>query len=379
MAIRWLVSEREGGIYFYNDWKSHTAWGETRFDYGRGEVRQYLCDNALRWLEQRFADGLRWDSTGSIRNVYDQNNDPPNDIPDGWSLMQWINSLIGQGQPWKISIAEDLKENDWITKDAGAGGAGFDSQWSASFVGVLRKAVVAVDDQDRDMNAVAGAIGQKFNNNAFQRVIFTESHDADSTTYGGKRVPELISPGAADNWFAKKRSTLGAASILTAPGIPMLFMGQEFLAWGQFQDDQELDWTDGARFTGITQLYRDLIRLRRNWFNNTAGLRGQNVNVHHINNTDKLVAFHRWDNGGDGDDVVVVLNFANRGYANCSIGFPRMGLWRVRFNSDWNGYDPSFGNWFSYDTNANGGSQDNMPTGGNIGIGPYSVIILSQD
>jgi len=51
----------KGGIYFYNDWRSHTEWGETRFDYGRGEVRQYLCDNAMRWLEGRFADGLRWD------------------------------------------------------------------------------------------------------------------------------------------------------------------------------------------------------------------------------------------------------------------------------------------------------------------------------
>jgi len=369
----------KGGIYFYNDWKSHTAWGETRFDYGRGEVRQYLRDNALRWLEQRFADGLRWDSTGSIRNVYDQNNDPPDDIPDGWSLMQWINSLIGQREPWKISIAEDLKDNDWITKDTAAGGAGFDSQWSASFVGLLRDAVVAVNDQHRDMSAVAGAIGRKFNNDAFQRVIFTESHDADSTTYGGKRVPELISPGAADNWFAKKRSTLGAASVFTSPGIPMLFMGQEFLAWGQFQDDQELDWVDGAHFAGITQLYTDLIHLRRNWFNSTAGLRGQNVNVHHVNNTEKLLAFHRWENGGNGDDVVIVLNFANRGYANYSIGFPRAGLWRVRFNSDWSGYDPYFGNWFSYDTDANGAPQDNMPACGNIGIGPYSVIILSQD
>jgi 1,4-alpha-glucan branching enzyme len=61
----------KGGIYFYNDWRSHTDWGDTRFDYGRGEVRQFLRDNALRWLEQRFADGLRWDSVGSIRNVKD--------------------------------------------------------------------------------------------------------------------------------------------------------------------------------------------------------------------------------------------------------------------------------------------------------------------
>src|SRR5258708_19432066 len=101
----------KGGIYFYNDRRSTTAWGETRFDYGRGEVRQYLRDNALRWLEQRFADGLRCDSVGSIRNVFDQDNDSAHDIPEGWSLMQWINSLIEQPQPWKISLAKDMKHN----------------------------------------------------------------------------------------------------------------------------------------------------------------------------------------------------------------------------------------------------------------------------
>ena len=369
----------KGGIYFYNDWRRQTAWGDTRFDYGRGEVRQYLCDNALRWLEERFADGLRWDSVGSIRNVRDENNDPADDLADGWSLLHWINDLIGQRQPWKVSIAEDLKENEWITKETGAGGAGFDSQWSASFVGVLRDAVTTLNDQARDMNAVSGSIGQKFNGNAWERVIFTESHDADSSTYGGKRLPELISPGQADSWFAKKRSTLAAAALMTAPGIPMLFMGQEFLSWGQFDDDRQLDWSNATRFPGIIQLYRDLIHLRRNWFNNTRGLRGQNVHVHHLNNSDKVIAYHRWDQGGNGDDTVVVLNFANRSYSSYHIGFPRSGRWRVRFNSDWNGYDGFFGNWASYDTDASGLPQDSMPTSADIGLGPYSAIILSQD
>lgn len=67
--------------------------------------------------------------------------------------------------------------------------------------------------------------------------------------------------------------------MLTAPGIPMLFMGQEFLASGWFDDDKMLDWSNAWRFSGITQLYRDLIHLRRNWFNTTRGLRAQNVHV----------------------------------------------------------------------------------------------------
>jgi 1,4-alpha-glucan branching enzyme len=367
----------KGGIYFYNDWRSSTSWGDTRFDYGRGEVRQYLSDNALRWIQQRFADGIRWDSVGSIRNVKDQNKDPADDIPDGWSLCQWINSEIQSAQPWKISIAEDMKDNDWITKTQGAGGAGFSAQWGAGFVSNVRDGLITPDDNSRSMFAISSMLTQRFNGDAFQRVIFTESHDADSN--GAQRLPEMISPGNAWSWWAKKRSTLGAAALLTAPGIPMLFMGQEFLAAGWFDDNRMLDWTNAWRFGGITQLYRDLMHLRRNWFNNTRGLRGQNVNVFHVNDLSKLIGMHRWDSGGQGDDVVVLLNFSTQGYPSYELGFPQGGTWRVRFNSDASVYDAFFGNWQTFDTAANGAGIQGMPFSASISIGPYTAVILSQD
>lgn len=161
----------------------------------------------------------------------------------------------------------------------------------------------------------------------------------------------------------------------------MIFQGQEFLEWGSWSDSGSIDWSKKDRFRGIWDLYQSLIRLRRNWFDNTRGLRGQNVNVYHVNNNDKLIAFHRWDNGGAGDDVVVVVNMAARSYDSYSIGFPRDGFWWVRFNSDWNGFSPDFGNHPSYNTvafNSGSGDPDGMPFRGNIGIGPYSVLILSQ-
>ena len=367
----------QGGIYFYNDWRSKTQWGDTRFDYGRGEVREFLRDNALRWLEQRFADALRWDSTGSIRNVYDANDDSADDLADGWSLMQWINGLVAQRQPWKMCIAEDMKDNEWLTRDSGAGGAGFGAQWGAGFVATVRAALIASDDGSRDMDAVAGMIAQRYNGNAFQRVIFTESHDADSN--GQQRLPEMIWPGSALSWFSKKRSTLGAAVVMTTPGIPMIFMGQEFLCGGWFDPDTQLNWSNAAALPGIILLYRDLIRLRRNGLNNTRGLCGQNLNVHHIDRGNKIIAFHRWDQGGSGDDVVVVVNFSNASFGNYTIGLPRSGGWRVRFNSDWNGYDPSFASVPGSDTSADGGPYDSLPFSGNLGFGAYSALILSQD
>ena len=92
-----------------------------------------------------------------------------------------------------------------------------------------------------------------------------------------------------------------------------------------------------------------------------------------------MIAFHRWENGGPGDDVVIVANFGNRSYDSYSLGFPRAGGWRVRFNTDWQGYSTDFGNQLGYDTSADGGSRDGMPFQANVGVGPYSVLILSQD
>jgi 1,4-alpha-glucan branching enzyme len=377
----------KGGIYFYNDWRFWTPWGETRPDYGRGEVRQYIRDNALMWLEECRVDGLRFDATAYITNAYGKNNDLGSDIPDGWSLLQWINNEIRTRQPWKISIAEDLRNNEWLTKDTGAGGAGFSAQWAERFFWPIRDTIVTPHDQDRNMYAVRDAIYHRFGTDAFERVIYTESHDevSKSLNQGERpdkyRIPEAIWRGNADSWFSRKRSTLGAALVFTSPGIPMLFQGQEFLEWGSWADDTPLDWSKKERFKGIWDLYQALIRLRRNWFNNTSGLQGQYVNVHHINNTDKVIAFHRWQNGGAGDDVIVVANLAGRNYNSYTVGFPRDGTWFVRFNSDWQGFSPDFGNHPGYDTTAGRaiwGDTDGMPFAGNVGIGAYSVLILSQ-
>ena len=186
------------------------------------------------------------------------------------------------------------------------------SQWDAGFVHPIS------ERHHQQAATRTGPVGgarrapARYNGDDCQRIIYTESHD--EVANGHERVPEEIWPGNAGSWFSRKRSTLGAALVFTAPGIPMIFQGQEFLEDEYFRDSEPLDWSKLKTYAGIQLLYRDLIRLRRNWFDQTRGLRGQQLNVHHINNSDKLLAFHRWERGGAGDDVVVVANFANRAY-----------------------------------------------------------------
>ena len=362
-----------GGIYFYNDGRGQTPWGP-RPDYGRGEVRQFLRDNALMWLEEYQADGLRWDATAYIRNREGNNDDPGGDIADGWGLMWWINSEINQRQPWKISIAEDLRGNHAITDEWGAR---FDSQWDGEFVHSVRHQIITQEDSHRNMYALRDAINHRYGDSALKRVIYTESHD--EVANGKARVPQEIWPDMPDSYFSRKRSTLGAALVFTSPGIPMIFQGQELLEDEWFHDTDPIDWSKKEKYRGIFQMYSDLIRLRRNAYDTTRGLRGPNVNVFHINDYDKLIAYHRWDQGGLRDDVVVVVNMANRGYSNYEIGFPCEGLWKVRFNSDWSGYSSDFSDQPGYDTVASPGYYDGLQFHGEVGIGPYSVLILSQD
>jgi 1,4-alpha-glucan branching enzyme len=159
----------------------------------------------------------------------------------------------------------------------------------------------------------------------------------------------------------------------------MLFQGQEFLQGEWFQDDVPLDWDKSEEFRGITRLYRDLIRLRTNRTGVTRGLTGQLVHVHHVNDAQNVIAFRRWEAGGPGDDVVIVANFANAPVEGYQIGFPSPGLWKVRFNSDSRFYSRDFGDYQANDVEAAAGDSDGLPAHGAINVGPYSVIILSQD
>lgn len=361
-----------GGIYFYNDERSHTPWGETRPDYGRAEVRHFIRDNIMMWLEEFHVDGLRYDCTQFIRTV---DGSADHDLPDGWSLLQWVNGEIAERFPGRITIAEDLQNNKWLTMSAKNGGAGFGAQWDANFVHPIRQAVITPKDDQRCIAAIRDALCYRYGN-AFDRVIYSESHD--EVANGKARVPQEISPDDATGWYARKRSTLAAAMVFTAPGIPMLFQGQEFLEGGWFRDTVPVDWDQRETFCGIVRLYRDLVALRLNRSGYTRGLCGQHMQVYHMDEQTNMIAFHRSDRGGPADDVVVVANFHHEAHVDYVVGFPAEGSWNLRFNSDWQGYGETFEGHPSIDVETQPGPWDGLPFRGTLSIGPYSVLIFSQ-
>ncbi len=367
----------QGGIYFYNDWKAKTPWGETRPDYGRGPVRTYLRDNAVMWLRDFGVDGLRWDMAVYIRTVNGNDGDPNDLLQDGWSMMQWINEDLRREIPSAFTIAEDLHNSESLVKGTSAGGAGFNTQWDAAFVHPVRATMIARDDNERNLDAIIGALKNAYDGDSFKRVVYSESHD--EVANGKARLPSEIDPGGAGGFFAKKRSILGAALTLTAPGVPMLFQGQEFLEDEWFRDSVPVDWTKLERFAGVHRCYRDLIALRLNRNGHSGGLTGAYLNTHHVDHALKVLGFHRRYFGGPGDDVIVMMNLSNATHLEQAIGVPSEGVWRVRVNSDAKKYSDDFHDLRVEDMTAIAEPLDGLSHRVKLALAPYSFVILSQD
>src|SRR5262249_4816305 len=134
----------------------------------------------------------------------------------------------------------------------------------------------------------------------WQAVTCIENHDLvyanHDPTY--PRIPRLADGSDTRSWYARSRSRLAAGLLLTAPGIPQLFMGQEFLEDKLGSDDPKapnLIWWGGLDSGDKTmgdylRFMQDLIRLR--W--RQPALRGDNVRIIHVHNENRVIAFQRW-------------------------------------------------------------------------------------
>jgi hypothetical protein len=167
------------------------------------------------------------------------------------------------------------------------------------------------------LNSIRDAILYRYNDDAFERVVYSESHD--DVANGQARVPHEVNPGDPTGWYAQKRSTMAAVMVFTAPGIPMLFQGQEFLEGEWFRDTVPVDWHQQDQFRGIIRMYRDLIKLRLNQSGCSRGLCGQFTQVYHLNEERKVLAFHRWDQGGPADDVSLLPILPMKSKVNTSL------------------------------------------------------------
>src|SRR5262249_34542607 len=192
------------------------------------------------------------------------------------------------------------------------------------------------------------------------------------------------------DFFCTSRTRVATGILLTAPGVPMLFMGEEFLEDKQWTDNPEGSTANLIFFDGLDRtdphdkpmkdfhrFCQDLIHLRLRH----PALRGETINAYHAINANRVLAYHRWLEGLGRDVVVVVsLNELTFDQPHYRLGFPQGGRWLEVFNSDFYENFPNphpRGNGRS--TFADGPPMDGFVTSAGIVIPANSILVFAKD
>jgi 1,4-alpha-glucan branching enzyme len=364
--------DKNQSLYFTD--REHTG---PVFAFWKREVRQFLIDNARFLFDEYHVDGLRYDQVSVIVSEGGES---------GWRFCQDCTSTLRTHRPERPNIAEYWPVDSRVPKPVSEGGAGFDAAWTDGLRTSVRDAVEAASrgrNAHVDLGRVAGALWMHGFGGKWRGVQYVESHD-EVYRDRAQRIARLADGANARSWYARSRARVATAIVLAAPGIPMLFMGQEFLEDKQWADDPRhhpdllLYWAgvngrdrhmgDHLRFVS------DLVNLRRN----LPALRGEGLRIIVADDYNRVLAFQRWVEGAGGD-VVVVASLNEDSLRGYRIGMPFAGHWRELFNSDLYDHFPNpgvIGNNGSVD--AFPGDAHGMPAAAELTIPANSVLIFAS-
>lgn len=342
------------------------------FAFWNGDVRDFLEDNATFFTAEYHADGLRYDEVSVM------------DRFGGWSTAQQITSAVRAEKPSAIQIAEYWPVNPFVVRPSSQGGAGFDATWSDKLRDSVRAALSQASGGAAagvDLGRIADAMNYADTGARWRLVNCLENHDIVKFDRED-RVPRLADPSNSRSWYARSRARWATALLLTAPGIPMLFMGEEILEDRRWSDDPQAggipNW---PAFHAGNKILDDFLRFVRELLAVRAAqpaLRGEGLNVFHVHNANRVLAFQRWVEG-QGNDVVIVASLNESTYYNYDLGFPAQGQWREVFNSD------VHDNWVNPQTAGNGGAviasgppRHGLPTSANIVIPANALLVFAR-
>ena len=354
------------GVYFFGPGAfATTPWGP-RPAYTQPEVAGLVTGSLSWWLDEMRGDGFRWDSVSNIRGIDGQGT-----TPGGRELIVAGNALIHQAGA--TSVAEDLKGYAAITQPPGQGGFGFDAQWDGFGYTVSGVLALASDDA-RDLGQIQGALQGSYAGDPFARLIWLEDHDTVGN--GGSQNASHIDAQSPESWAARKRSMLGGVLLLTAPGVPMLFQGQDTLASGTFANPPAPLAPATTAGLAMHGFYRDLIRLRRNLDGGAGSLADPGVAILHRDDTTKVLAYRR--SGPSQEDVIVVVNLRSTAWPTYDIGVPAAGAWKVRLDTEWNAYGADFGGGQTGPLQAQATPYGGQPCRLRLALGGYSAVVLTR-
>ena len=382
--------DRQAGIEKPEWWNSlyfsdRTWAGGVVFNFQSDPVRAFLIDNAKFFLDEYRADGLRFDEVSVIdRNSYGR----------GWDFCQTLTHTLRSRRASVLLHAEYWNVNPWIVKETeDDNGAGFHTTLTDGPRIAIRDLLSGASvpgSGGLPMTRVAEQIGLNYLRDSWRGVNSLENHDLvmqpkDSNDHNRLlRIPRLADGSNAHSPFATSRSRVATGLLLTMPGIPMLFMGEEFLEDKQWSDDVSghpelcifwpgLDAPDPA-MRDFLRFTRELIAVRWRY----PALRSEGHSVIHVHDDNRVLAFQRWVPGA-GDDVVVVLSLSNQTTFGYEIGFPAAGYWRETFNSD------VYEHWVNPNVQGNGGgvyangpARHGLPSSAALTLPANTILVFTR-
>ena len=325
-------------LYEYQgqDRMEHKGWGTRCFDVGRNEVQSFLISNALYWLREFHADGLRVDAVASMLYL-DYDREPgqwvPNEYGDNKNLeaiafFRKLNSAVFGEFPDVLMIAEESTSWPMITKPVFEGGLGFNFKWNMGWANDMFE-YVALDPIYRkgSHNKLTFPLMYAFSEN----YILPVSHDE---VVHGKL--SLIGKmwGDYDTKFSGMRAFL--LYMMTLPGKKMTFMGCEYAQFREWDYENQLEWfmldyprhAEMQRFTAaLNHFYLaspPLWEIDTDW----AGFRWIEPNDCNAN----LISFCRMDT--EGNELITVINFSPVERKTYWLPVPETGTYREAFNTD---------------------------------------------
>jgi 1,4-alpha-glucan branching enzyme len=345
-------------------------------------VEAFLIDNAKMWLEEYHADGVRFDEV----TVIDQHG--------GWFFAQDLTATLRFGHPGAVLIAEYWGDQRWRAVVGPPDGMGFDVGYADGLRdgirGVLGQAAGGAAAEVNMGQLTAGLQRPWGVAQAWQAYNCVENqdlvYDGDGGGHRQPRIATLAGGNDSRSWYARSRARVANGILLTAPGVPMLFMGQEFLQDTLWNDDpdnaQDLIWWDGLEggdpaMGDFCRFTTDLLLLRRHH----PALRSDPVYVYPPDNYNRVLAFQRWV-PGVGRDVVVVACLREASFHDYSyrLGLPQPGHWFEVFNSDH--YDHFPNPWVTGNAggvDAGGAAAHGLPFSAALTLPANGLLVLARD